>query len=617
VLLVVGGTVFAHRYLGMLEVETLATQLTRLEGVILRLQEILTMSARMAAATGDPQWEQRYRQYDEQLRRAITEAVEIAPDAARRAAEAAQAVDHELDAREARAFELTRQGRRGEAAAVFDASYDRLQDAYVHHMSDLMAGVGRVVVHRLENHRRSVIAALTGSAVLLLFLALLWVRMLRLIQRYMRDRTAAEDQLRAAQAGLEVRVAERTREVAASREQYRSLVENIDAIPFEWDPTARRMVYLAPQAARLFGCPVEELHGTGFLATALHPDEHARLAGPIEAFLAGEHGGTLDCPMVTAAQRTVHVRMVLGERTPTRTACGVMLDITQQKQLEAELQQAQKLESIGRLAAGVAHEINTPVQFVTDSVQFVHDSMADLLMVLDKHRRSTERAAAGQPAPELARDAQAAEADADLQYLSEQVPRALERALDGLSRVAAIVQSMKIFAHPRKERCAVDLGDAISSTLTIARNEYKYVADLETEFADLPQVSCYAGELNQVILNLVTNAAHAIGDAVAGTEQRGRITLTTRRDGDHVVIAIADTGTGIPPAVRGRIFEPFFTTKDVGKGTGQGLSHARAVIVEKHHGSLTFDTEVGVGTTFYIRIPIAEPDAIAPEPVAA
>jgi signal transduction histidine kinase len=389
------------------------------------------------------------------------------------------------------------------------------------------------------------------------------------------------------------------------------------AILFEWDPAARCMVYLAPQAARLFGRPVDELHGAAFLATVLHADERNGLAGEIEAFLAGEHGGTLDCRMVTAAQRTVHVRIVLGERTGTQTARGVLLDISLQKQLESELQQAQKLESIGRLAAGVAHEINTPVQFVTDSVQFVRDSMTDLMMVLDKHRRSTERTAAGEPSSEIARDAQTAEADADLVYLSEQVPRALDRALDGLSRVATIVRSMKLFAHPHKDRCSIDLNDAISSTLTIARGEYKYVAELETDFAELPPVSCFAGELNQVILNLVTNAAHAIGEAIAGTEERGRITVTTRLDGDDAVIAIADTGTGVAPAIRGRIFEPFFTTKGPGKGTGQGLYQARSVIVDKHHGSLTFDTEVGAGTTFIIRIPIISSDALAPEPAAA
>jgi signal transduction histidine kinase len=165
---------------------------------------------------------------------------------------------------------------------------------------------------------------------------------------------------------------------------------------------------------------------------------------------------------------------------------------------------------------------------------------------------------------------------------------------------------MKEFAHPdRKEMAQADLNQAISSTLIIAANEYKYVADVETGFSELPLVNCYAGEINQVVLNLIVNAAHAIGDVVKGTPLKGKITVATRAHGDFVEIAISDTGKGIPVEVRSRIFDPFFTTKEVGKGTGQGLSIARSVVVEKHGGSLTFDTELGKGTTFYIRLPVA------------
>jgi signal transduction histidine kinase len=202
-----------------------------------------------------------------------------------------------------------------------------------------------------------------------------------------------------------------------------------------------------------------------------------------------------------------------------------------------------------------------------------------------------------------------AEDDADLDYILENAPVALDRARDGLSRVAAIVRSMKEFAHPdRKETTQVDLNQAISSTLVIATNEYKYVADVETEFAPLPHISCYAGEINQVVLNLIVNAAHAIGDVVKESPgTRGKIRVSTTLLGDHVEIAITDSGRGIPPEVRARIFDPFFTTKEVGKGTGQGLAIARAVVVDKHGGTLRFDTEVGKGTTFYIRLPIAGP----------
>jgi signal transduction histidine kinase len=222
----------------------------------------------------------------------------------------------------------------------------------------------------------------------------------------------------------------------------------------------------------------------------------------------------------------------------------------------------------------------------------VRDALRDLSFVLQKYR-------------EGASDVAQAEADADLPYLLDNVPKALDRALEGLDRVTVIVRSMKEFAHPdRKEMTAVDLNQAINSTLIIARNEYKYVADVETDLGELPLVMCHGGDVNQVVLNIVVNAAHAISDVVNGTDRRGRITVQTRHDGASVVIRIGDTGGGISADIASRVFDPFFTTKDVGKGTGQGLAIAHAVILEKHGGDLTFETEVGSGTTFIIRLPV-------------
>ena len=200
-----------------------------------------------------------------------------------------------------------------------------------------------------------------------------------------------------------------------------------------------------------------------------------------------------------------------------------------------------------------------------------------------------------------------AEEAADLDYLAERMPRAFERTLEGVERVTSIVRAMKEFAHPdRREKSPADLNRALANSLTVARNEYKYVAEAETAFGAIPPVLCHVGELNQVFLNLIVNAAHAIGDVVQGTDRKGTIRVTTAADGDHVVVRVADDGAGIPAELRGRVFDPFFTTKAVGKGSGQGLAIARNIVVAKHGGSIAFETEVGRGTTFIVRLPVGD-----------
>jgi signal transduction histidine kinase len=296
-----------------------------------------------------------------------------------------------------------------------------------------------------------------------------------------------------------------------------------------------------------------------------------------------------------AREQRVRAEVTLGQLTErtdalSRALVELQREMTRRRQLEAELVQAQKLESVGRLAAGVAHEINTPVQFVGDNLHFIRDAVGDLLELA--HRTV---------------EIEPADPDLDLAHLTAEVPKALEHAQEGLRRVATIVRSMRVFAHPDSEGMTrTDLNCAIEATLVVARNEYKFVADLVTDFApDLPPVSCFISELNQAVLNIVVNAAHAIGDVVASSEARGTIEVRTRRHGDNAVVSIRDTGSGIPEAIRTRVFDPFFTTKDVGKGTGQGLSIAHSVIVDKHRGKLWFETELGRGTTFVFQIPIA------------
>jgi signal transduction histidine kinase len=318
---------------------------------------------------------------------------------------------------------------------------------------------------------------------------------------------------------------------------------------------------------------------------------------------------------LTTLNASLDVRVAERTQALSETNGRLKHEIVERQKVELELRLAQKLESLGRLAAGVAHEINTPVQFVSDSVHFVRDAMGDLIPLLGKYRQLESAVAEGSAAPAQAAALAEERERADLAYMLEHLPRALDRSLEGLGRIAVIVQSMKEFAHPdQKEMTTVDLNRAIESTLTIAHGEYKLVADLEMKLGDIPRVYCHAGEINQALLNLIVNSAHAIEDVVRGTDQKGLIRVETAQQGNLVVISISDTGGGIPPAIRDRIFDPFFTTKEVGKGTGQGLAIARSVIQEKHGGSLTFESEQGKGTTFTIRLPIDGKRALGPTP---
>lgn len=285
------------------------------------------------------------------------------------------------------------------------------------------------------------------------------------------------------------------------------------------------------------------------------------------------------------------VHAVRFDNEPVRLE--TFMDLRDRKRLETELGHSRKLEAVGQLAAGVAHEINTPIQYVGDSIQFLKEAFESFQQLLPLYRRDRS--------DEVTR----LEEELDVDWLLNEIPASFHRSLDGVERVARIVRAMKEFAHPdQREKARADLNHAIQSTLTIAHNEYKYVADIETNFGDIPEVLCHVSELNQVFLNLIVNAAHAIQSSLEGTGLRGAIGITTSRQGDQVRIDIEDTGGGIPEEIQQRIFDPFFTTKPVGKGTGQGLAIARSVVVDKHAGSLTFHSKFGLGTTFTVLLPI-------------
>lgn len=293
-----------------------------------------------------------------------------------------------------------------------------------------------------------------------------------------------------------------------------------------------------------------------------------------------------------------------SERKQQELQQNLMDEIKERERIALELQLAQKLESVGRLAAGVAHEINTPIQFVNDSLYFLRSAFYDINKLLIAYSSALKNLAGGTSLDSCLKAIEGAAAAADLEFLQDEIPKAFERTLDGANRVASIVRAIKEFAHPDTNvHSPADINHAIETTLIVASNEYKYVAKVTTDFAVLPEVTCNIGELNQVFLNMIVNAAHAIQDS-GKDSSIGIISIHTAVVDDTVKITIGDNGCGIPQENLDKIYDPFFTTKEVGRGTGQGLAIARSIIIEKHGGSIRAQSAVGTGTQFTLCLPV-------------
>ncbi len=378
------------------------------------------------------------------------------------------------------------------------------------------------------------------------------------------------------------------RKVERANAELAAIVECADVAIISTDVN-RRVLTWNRGAERMYGYTAEEMVGRS-METLIPPDQRAEHRATTEKLRRGESVNHRDTVRLRKSGEPIPVLLTLS---PIRDRSGAIFgiahiaeDITHVKQLERQLAQTQKLESIGQLAAGIAHEINTPIQYIGDNGKFLEEAFRDLV-----------------------RAAETGGADAldenTFDYLRTEVPNAIEQLLEGVDHVARIVRAMKEFSHPGPvEKTPMNLNRAIESTALVSRSEWKYVARLATDFdPELPLVPCLAGEFNQVMLNLIVNAAHAISDVVGDSGARGEIQIRTRRDGSFAEIRVSDTGCGIPPAIQQKIFDPFFTTKPVGKGTGQGLAIAHSVIVQKHGGSIQFESAPGRGTTFIIRLP--------------
>lgn len=280
-------------------------------------------------------------------------------------------------------------------------------------------------------------------------------------------------------------------------------------------------------------------------------------------------------------------------------------ELKERKALESQLAHAQKMESVGQLAAGVAHELNTPIQFVGDNLNFLKTSFEDMESLLTRIELFLEVCREDDELSKHVSSIDQIREEIDLSFLREEIPLAATQALDGTKTLTRIVKAMKVFSHPgRKSFESVDLNELVESTLNVSRSEWKYHAELVKDLSDdLPMVSCVPGELSQAVLNLIVNSANAMSGDTSG--MKSILTVRTRHEGSEAIIEVSDTGCGIPEEIQHRVFDPFFTTKGVGEGTGQGLSISYRIIVELHKGSMTLNSVVDQGTKFQIRLPIS------------
>ncbi|MEN6374898.1 MAG: PAS domain S-box protein [Smithella sp.] len=396
-----------------------------------------------------------------------------------------------------------------------------------------------------------------------------------------------------------------------SEERYRTIIETIPDAYFEVD-IAGNITFCNDQYLVSSGFSREEFYGLNY--RQYMDSNNAALAYKVynEVYRTGNMARHVQLEIIDKMGNpkiSEHsISLIRDQEGKAVGFRGIARDITEKRQQEIQMFQSRKLESVGQLAAGIAHEINTPIQFVGDNIHFMQNAFEDILalaFLLDTPQNIDF--SESQVISELIARIRQKEEEIDLEYLKMEIPKAIGQSIDGLQRVSKIVQAMREFSHPGGENMTdMDINRAIESTITLTKNEWKYTADMITSLdPDLPIAKGYTADFTQVILNIIVNAAQAIQEnASRGGAQKGQIKISTRRDGNEAEICIRDTGPGIPPEVESRVFDPFFTTKAVGRGTGQGLAIAQNIIVRKHGGKIYFKTKAEEGTSFYIRLPL-------------
>lgn len=440
------------------------------------------------------------------------------------------------------------------------------------------------------------------------------------------EKRKAENKLKKAQVTLEHRVQERTSELMAVNNDLHNSAEQLRNSEYRFRMVLNTLIdaFIAideeesvtewnPQAEKMFGWTKAEALGKNLAELIIPENMRETHTKALERFLQTGEGSMINQRReLTALRRDgtefpVEIIITALKQNEKYVFNAFIQDISERKMMAAQLNHAQKMESIGQLSAGIAHEINTPLQFIGDNTRFLKDGFGDLMVVMNKFQNTLNSENGGNGAEGNLNSIKESCDQIDLDFLMDEIPQAIDQSLDGVARVTKIVSAMKSFSHPgEQEKKPTDINKCILTTVEVSRNAWKYTADIETDLdPDLPLVPCFSDEFNQVILNLVVNAAHAMEkDDGKDSHEKGTITITTRQKKGFAEILVKDNGSGIPEEVQPRIFDPFFTTKAVGKGTGQGLAIVHSVVTKKHQGMISYSTEKNKGTTFMIRLPL-------------
>jgi len=393
-----------------------------------------------------------------------------------------------------------------------------------------------------------------------------------------------------------------------------TLINNIDGCLYEYDLEKNKVSFISSGLKQIWGLTKEQVLGGDELRSSIYDGDREHYYLSLEEAINSNKTSNIEYRINNSNDELVWVREIatplMSNTEPNKLAC-VCYNITafkeaaiEKEKMKSELIQSQKLESVGQLAAGIAHEINTPAQFISDNLTFLQESVEEVLELFQAicERVDEDRDSA------ISRDLRALISNVDMPYLIREIPSALFQSHEGIISVSKIVRAMKDYAHPEKSFKSVNINMSIESTIIISSSEWKYVSVIEKLFdTNLPMIECVAGDINQVILNIIVNSAHSIEEKYHDSNEiKGKITVETKQLEDNIIIKVRDNGNGMTEDTRNKVFDQFFTTKEVGKGTGQGMSIAYRLIVEKHQGCIEIQSTVGIGSLFTVTLPLIQ-----------